>query len=74
MLLAQHHREAMKLLDRAFDHWLPFDARPAREGLDRGKTLFEIAKHSRLAKAVRKLAKDITRDLPPRDQAAIRPH
>ncbi|WP_371060561.1 CpaE family protein [Rhodosalinus sp. 5P4] len=74
MMLAQHHRAAMKLLDRTFDHWLPLDTRPAREGLDRGKTLFDVAPRSRLAKAVRKLARDIARDLPPRDHASMHAH
>ena len=66
LLLAQHHREAAKLLEREFRHWVPLDAKAARETLDRGKTVFDLAPRSALAKAIRKLASDTVRDLPVR--------
>ncbi|QJF51801.1 AAA family ATPase [Roseobacter ponti] len=66
LFMSQHHKEATKLLERDFLHWVPLDAKPARETLDRGKTVFDLAPRSPLAKAIRTLAADTTRDLPSR--------
>jgi len=70
MFMSQHHREAIKLLERDFHHWLPLDVKPARETLDRGKTVFDLAPRSPLAKAIRSLAMDTIRDLPGRSMTA----
>ncbi|MDW4499974.1 AAA family ATPase [Sulfitobacter sp. D35] len=71
LFLAQHHRAAIKLLDCEFHHWVPFDRKPARETLDRGKTVFEFAPHSALAKSIRSLAQATVKDLPLRASAPI---
>ena len=66
LFTSQHHREAVKLLERDFQHWVPLDAKPARETLDRGKTVFDVAPRSALAKAIKTLAADTIHDLPSR--------
>ena len=62
MLRGAHHKQAAKLLDRELRHWLPPDARAAREALDRGAPLARNAGRSRLTKAIRKIAIDITQN------------
>lgn len=66
MILGSHHRAAMELLDRKFDHWVPADSRAARDALDRGKPLSQVSPRSSLAKAVYKIAAGTKKALPPR--------
>ena len=66
MILGSHHRAAMELLEREFDHWVPSDARAARDALDRGKPLSAVSPRSSLAKAVSKIAMSTRQMLPPR--------
>ena len=62
-LQADHHKQAAKLLQRKFEHWLPDDRRAARESLDRGVPLSQAAPRSELCKSVRRLARDTIRNL-----------
>ncbi len=50
------HREAAKVLERKFDHWLPHDPRAASAAADRGKPLSIAAPRSSLGKAMSRLA------------------
>ncbi len=56
--LSSNHKAAIKLMERRFDHWIPDNARTAREALDRGKPLAEVAPRSDMSKAIRQLAQD----------------
>lgn len=66
LILGSHHRAAMELLERGFDHWLPLDRRAARDALDRGRPLSAVSPRSPLAKAVSKVAVATRKELPPR--------
>jgi pilus assembly protein CpaE len=66
LILASHHREAQKLLERDFGHWLPHDSHAAKELSDRGKPLSQVAPRSPLARSVRILAQDLMKVHPPR--------
>ena len=66
MILGSHHRAAMELLERKFDHWVPADKRAAKDALDRGKPLSQVCPRSALAKAVNKIAIGTKIALPPR--------
>ncbi|MEM6890983.1 MAG: AAA family ATPase [Pseudomonadota bacterium] len=70
LIMGAHHKAAMELLDRGFDHWLPSDRRAAREALDIGKPLNEVSPRSALAKAVTKVAQATRQTLPPRVAAS----
>lgn len=74
LVLGSHHRAAMQLLDRKFDHWVPCDNRAARDALDRGQPLSLVKPRSALAKAVYKIAHETKTALPPRFGANTRPH
>ena len=67
---AAHHKAAAELLQAQFQHWIPDDPKPAREALDRGKPLGQVAPRSGIAKAIQTLAKDISTEMPAR-QAQI---
>lgn len=54
----KHHAEAAKVLERSFEHWLPFDPRAARESVDQGKPLSQVAGRSPLTRAIARLGKD----------------
>lgn len=54
----KHHTEAAKVLERSFEHWLPFDPRAARESIDQGKPLSQVAGRSPLTRAIARLGKD----------------
>lgn len=66
LVLGSHHRAAMELLDRKFDHWVPNDKRAAKDALDRGKPLSDVCPRSALTKAVAKIALGTKAALPPR--------
>ncbi len=63
-VLGQHHKEASKVLERKFEHWLPHDAKAARNAVDFGKPLAEIAGRSDLTKAITNLAKATAKKMP----------
>lgn len=69
LVLGSHHRAAMDLLERKFDHWVPRDQKAARDALDLGKPLSEVSSRSSLAKAVAKIAAGTKEALPPRSGA-----
>lgn len=66
------HREAAKVLDRKFDHWLPHDPRAACAAADRGKPLSETAPRSPLGKAIDRLARATLSGLPPAMQRSAK--
>ena len=70
LMLGNHHKEAAKLLDVKFNHWLPQDPRAAREAIDYGKPLSEVAARSDLNKAIAGLAKATQDALPVRQHAS----
>ncbi len=63
MFLTTKHKAAVQLMERGFDHWIPDSARTARDALDRGKTIAEVAPRSDLSKAIRLLAQDTIKAL-----------
>jgi pilus assembly protein CpaE len=71
LILGSHHRAAMELLERKFNHWVPCDPRAARDAQDRGKPLSEISSRSSLAKAIAKIANETKVLLPPRSDAHL---
>ena len=71
MMLREHHREAAKALDAKFTHWIAHDEKAAREAVDYGKPISEVAGRSDLAKAIGVLAKAILTELP-KDKVAAR--
>jgi pilus assembly protein CpaE len=58
MFLAAHHKEAAKVLEKVFQHWIPYDPVAAREAVDRGQPLSLAAPKSRLAKSINQLGKE----------------
>jgi Flp pilus assembly CpaE family ATPase len=70
VFMAAHHKAAAELLQTQFQHWIPEDPKPAREAMDRGKPLGQIAPRSGMCKAIQALAKDISAAMPGR-QAQI---
>lgn len=64
MMLREHHREASKALDTKFNHWIAHDEKAAREAVDFGKPVSEVAGRSDLSKAMAGLAKAIITELP----------
>ncbi len=63
LVQGHHHKEAAKVLDRKFEHWLPHDAKAARNAVDFGKPLAEVAGRSDLTKAITNLARATTKKL-----------
>ena len=59
LFAARHHVEAQRVLDRPLKYWLPDDPRHARQALDRGVLLDEVASKAPLAKALHRMAKSI---------------
>lgn len=57
-------REAEKVLQRKFDHWLPHDPHAARGAADRGQPLSVAAPRSSLTRAVARLAGATTKAFP----------
>lgn len=66
LVLGAHHRAAMELLDRKFDHWVPCDKKTASVAMDLGKPLSEVSPRCSLAKALEKIASTTKDALPPR--------
>lgn len=71
MILRDHHREAAKALDVKFQHWIAHDPKAAREAVDLGKPLSEVAHRSEIAKSITALAKATLAALP-KDRAEVR--
>jgi Flp pilus assembly CpaE family ATPase len=66
MFAAAHHKAAARLLQMPLQYWIPDDPKPAREALDRGKPLGEVASGSKIAKSIRSIAAGISSALPAR--------
>ncbi len=71
MMLREHHKEAAKALDVSFNHWIAHDPKAAREAVDYGKPVSEVASRSDIAKAIANLAKATLTALP-KDRAEAR--
>ena len=71
MMLREHHREAAKALDAAFNHWIADDPKAARMAIDYGKPVSEVAGRSDLAKGIAALARSTLAQLP-KDAAVAR--
>ena len=63
MMMARHHKEAAKVLERKFRYWMPEDAKAAGEAVDRGAPLGQAAKRSPLTKSIGRIAQDLTAEL-----------
>ena len=57
--LGKMHRGAEAALGHPLRHWLPDEARLARQALDRGEPLVQLAPRCRWSKAVRAMATDL---------------
>lgn len=64
LVQAHHQKEAAKVLERKFEHWLPHDPKAARNAVDFGKPLSEVAGRSDLTKAIAALAKATATKMP----------
>ena len=71
MFKAEHHKEASRALDMPFNHWIADDPKAARQAVDYGKPLSEVAARSEIAKGIAALAKATLQALP-KDQAKAR--
>jgi Flp pilus assembly CpaE family ATPase len=64
LFLAQHHKEAAKVLEREFEYWLPYDPKAAQAAVDHGKPISSVSPRSKLGKAFKTLAKDTQKAFP----------
>lgn len=69
LFMAAHHKAASELLKKDFSYWIPRDQRAARQALDRGAPLSEIAARSAMARAIRGIAAETVKDMPLRGNA-----
>jgi len=72
MLLSHHHKQAVAALERPLSHWIPDNPRVAREAIDRGKPVCEIASGSNVAKAVKRLSGLIIKERKREQAVALR--
>lgn len=68
LMPGRHHKEAAKILERPFKYWLPFHAKHAREAVDRGVPLSNVARSSALTKAIKHVAATTAKELAHREQ------
>ncbi|MEM7752302.1 MAG: AAA family ATPase [Pseudomonadota bacterium] len=71
MMQAAHHKEASKVLEKKFEHWLPHDVKAARAAVDYGKPLSEVAARSDLTKNINGLARAMAKRLPMGERASV---
>jgi len=64
LFLAQHHKEAAKVLEREFKHWLPYDLKAAQTAIDHGKPISYTSPRSKLGRAFKTLAKETIKAFP----------
>lgn len=64
MMQAAHHKEAARVLEKKFEHWLPHDPKAARAAVDFGKPLSEVAARSDLTKNIGGYARAVAKRLP----------
>lgn len=70
LVQGHHHKEAAKVLEKKFEFWLPHDPKAARNAVDYGKPLSEVAGRSDLSKAIANLAKATAKRMPSVEQQA----
>lgn len=70
--LGQSHRDAELALGHALRHWLPDEAKLARQALDRGEPLVQLAPRCGWSKAVRSMAADLQTSPKTGAKAAVR--
>ena len=63
-------KQSQGALGRPFDHYIPNDYEQTLEAINRGVTLFEVSKRSKLSKAIREMAGKISMQLAERRAAA----
>ncbi len=56
---SKHQKEAEKVLERDFKHWIPDDSKTARTAVDCGKSIAAISPRSKISKAFKTIAKDV---------------
>jgi Flp pilus assembly CpaE family ATPase len=61
MMQAAHHKEAARVLEKKFEHWLPHDVKAARAAVDFGKPLSEVAPRSDLTKNIAGFARAVAK-------------
>ena len=71
MMQSAHHKEAARVLERKFEHWLPHDVKAARSAVDFGRPLSEVAARSDLSKSIGVLARAVAKRLPMGERAAL---
>ncbi|MEM6387528.1 MAG: AAA family ATPase [Pseudomonadota bacterium] len=71
MMLAAHHKEAAKVLEKKFEHWLAHDVKAARSAVDYGKPLSEVAPRSDLTKGIGGLARALAKRMPLGERANV---
>lgn len=64
MMQSAHHKEAARVLEKKFEHWLPHDVKAARAAVDFGKPLSEVAPRSDLTKNIGLLARAMAKRMP----------
>lgn len=64
MMQAAHHKEAARVLEKKFEHWLPHDVKAARSAVDFGRPLSEVAPRSDLTKAIGAYGKAVMQRMP----------
>ncbi len=62
MIMARHHNEAVKVLERPLAHWIPSDPKTLRQCIDRGETLSAAHRRSPVAKAIFQIGTKIIAD------------
>ncbi len=71
MMQSAHHKEAARVLERKFEHWLPHDVKAARSAVDFGRPLSEVSARSDLSKSIGVLARAVAKRLPMGERAAL---
>ncbi len=71
MMQPAHHKEAARVLEKKFEHWLPHDPKAARSAVDFGKPLSEVATRSDLLKGIANLARATAKRLPMGDRVSV---
>lgn len=71
MMQAAHHKEAARVLEKKFEHWLPHDVKAARAAVDFGKPLSEVAARSDLTKNIGLLARAVAKRMPMGDRVNV---
>ena len=71
MMQAAHHKEAARVLEKKFEHWLPHDVKAARAAVDFGKPLSEVAPRSDLTKNIAGFARAVAKRVSSTDRVSV---